>query len=627
MILPGFRNTISKVAEMDNLARLKQPASRVRPLPDSVANQIAAGEVVERPASVIKELVENSLDSGADSLYISFRNGGKSYMEVSDNGGGMTGDDALLSLERHATSKISEAEDLKSITTLGFRGEALPSIASVSRLTLTTCVTGAPSGVEVTIDGGKLRNVRDAAPAPGTRIMVRDLFFNTPARRKFLRSEGVEAGHCLEAVTRQALARPDVAFTVVRDGKITQDSAGQAGDGGMEARISSIFGERAMAELTRVEHEAGGMSLTGYISRPGLSRKSRSMQYVYVNGRYLRDRLISHAVAEGYRSLLPRGRHPALFLFIAMPYDRVDVNVSPTKTEARFADTGGVIRLVRDGVFNALRGVKHSGEEKRRFDAVSLPPFVEYADETGAKKEDTESADKPTGRPMVVRPRFSEPVAMIEGEPPHAALEEEMAGGLQLSSFDEAISGDFKALGQVFGAFILVEHGNRLLLIDQHTAHERILYEKLTLRYREGRVDTQELLFPVEIELSAPDSEKLKRAANEFEKLGFTIDEFGEGFYALRSAPSLLAGADLRSLVMDIIDRISVPGFDQIAEDAINIMACRGAVKAGQALDKKEMESLVNRLGGLVLPYTCPHGRPIALAINKEDVLKGFLRK
>jgi len=260
---------------MKNLAQKTTSPSRIRTLPDTVANQIAAGEVVERPASVIKELVENSLDAGAGSLYIAVRDGGKSYIEVADDGAGMGRDDALLSLDRHATRKISSTEDLKSIATLGFRGEALPSIASVSRMTLTACLQDASSGVEVVVEGGKLIDVRDAAPVPGTRVVVRDIFFNTPARRKFLRSEPVEAGHAQEAVTRQALARPDVAFRLARDGKIVVEAPAVSGPEGLKNRVSALFGSRMLAELAPVIFESGGMSLTGFVSRPGLSRSTR----------------------------------------------------------------------------------------------------------------------------------------------------------------------------------------------------------------------------------------------------------------------------------------------------------------------------------------------------------------
>ncbi|MGK7345932.1 MAG: DNA mismatch repair endonuclease MutL [Candidatus Nitrospinota bacterium M3_3B_026] len=612
---------------MENTTCRASHESTVRVLSDGVANQIAAGEVVERPASIVKELLENSLDAGAGSLGVFLRNGGKSHIEVVDDGSGMGRDDALAAFERHATSKISGAEDLKAISTLGFRGEALPSIASVTRLSLTTCVADATSGVEVAVEGGRLLDVREAPPIPGTRVEARDLFFNTPARRKFLRSEAVEAGHIQEAVIRQALARPGAAFRLVRDGRPVMDAPAVSGEDALFDRIAALFGRGILSEITPVAHESSGMRLSGFISKPGLSRSRGRLQYIYVNGRYLRDRSIGRALVEGYRSLLPKGRSPVAFLFLEIPPERVDVNVHPAKTEARFADGWAVFRLVREGVFEALRGSRGGAGR-----AEPEPPAGE-----GAEKAVSE--DGPwgvTAGPLRRRPSFREPVASLERE----EAESPAVGGFPEGAVREApdlfrsgpssFSG-VRAVGQIFDSFILVEEGGRLLLLDQHTAHERILYESLTRKYREGRVDAQELLFPVEVELSPRDAAHIKGRLDDLERLGIVLEEFGEGFFTLRRVPSILAGADLGAVVMEIAGRAALfddgAGLDRLAEEAINIMACRGAVKAGQRLDKREITALVERLEGLDLPYTCPHGRPVALAVDREEILRMFMRK
>ncbi|VAX26010.1 DNA mismatch repair protein MutL [hydrothermal vent metagenome] len=611
---------------MKSLTEGVSSASKIRPLSDKVANQIAAGEVVERPASIIKELVENALDAKAASITIIFRNGGKSYIEVVDDGVGMSRDDALLAFERHATSKIETADDLKSVSTLGFRGEALPSIASVSRLSLFTSLDGAKAGTEVAIEGGSLKNVREAPPVRGTRIQARDIFFNTPARRKFLRSESVESAHAQEAVTRQALAKPDTAFRLVREGRVVLEAPAVEGKDAFRERIGALFGQNILRELTDIRSESGGMRIDGYISRPSATRSSRETQYIYVNGRYIRDRMLNFAIAEGYRSLVPRGRHPMIFLRITIPPERVDVNVSPTKTELRFVDGRSVKAFVEGAVADAL------GIVKERSDNVFAKTQVPV-------KPDTWSDNIQT-RPFAPSRFFAEPVATFDSGESVASLAETTEQGPDVEEdktetgllhFDSSISENFKPVGQIFSSFIILEDGERALILDQHTAHERVLYERLSLKYRDSKVDSQELLFPMEIELSGRYAEFMGNRLDEFKRLGFFIEEFGNGVFMLRSAPALLAGKDYTSMVMDIMDKAESfekeARFDEIAEDAINIMACRGAVKAGQTLDNKEIESLVTQLKKCKLPYTCPHGRPIAMTIEKDDLLKGFLRK
>ncbi len=618
-------NRITKQIYNESVNTDRAVASVIRALPDRVANQIAAGEVVERPASIVKELVENSLDAGSAFVTVFIRNGGKSLIEVTDDGSGMCRDDALLAFERHATSKIKDENDLKAIHSFGFRGEALGSIASVSRLTLSTCLTGEEAGAEVVIEGGALKNVKDSAPIKGARISVSSLFFNIPARRKFLRSEKVEASHCQEAVIRQAMGRPDARFRLLRDGRQAFDTRAIPEKEGLMGRIKDLFGEDLAKELTPVDFSYGAMRLTGFISRPGTSRGARDTQYIYINGRYVKDRLINLAIADGYRSLIPKGRYPALFLYLSIPPERVDVNVSPTKMEVRFIDGRAVIELVRSGLYDSL---KSSRDVKKDFyppAGVSFRPHDRFV---------------ASGAPAPDQPQVSlaQPDATLEPETPVIGREDfgmlknlPLGQGAELFHFDFALPDNFVVVGQVFKTFIVVEGADRLLLIDQHTLDERVNYEKLVSALNDGRVDTQELLFPVQLELSRVNSEFMAQNLENLQQLGFVVEAFGESSFNLRAVPALLLNTDYKSAVIDILDTAVDDEIDTdfsiVAETAINIIACRGAVKAGQSLNKEEARSLLSKLARCALPYTCPHGRPIALTLEKDELLKGFRRR
>lgn len=613
------------------------PLNRIKILPDRVVNQIAAGEVVERPASVVKELVENSLDAGAQRVFVSIRNGGKSYLEVADDGAGMSRDDAILAFERHATSKIRDADDLMSVSTLGFRGEALAAISSVSRTLLSVCQHGAAAGAEVTVEGGRLTDSRDGPPIPGARIQVRDLFFNAPARRKFLRSERSEAEKVEEVVVRLAIARPDVSFTFVKDGKPALELPALDGDDSWKKRIEGIFGEKFSSGLTPVNFSLSGLRITGFISRPGHNLDGGGRQYIYLNGRLIRDRLVSLGVTEGYHSLLPRGARPAYVLFLTVPQGHVDVNVHPAKMEVRFRDGRDVVGLVKSAVLDALISIKNGSSAREAFRS----PVEAGASHAAPISADPWLAPAP---PPAHRP-FREPVSAMLYETAQAdlagtggvagslGLGEELisSGGDIFETFDGNLSSDVRVVGQLFKSFIVAEDGDRALLLDQHTVHERILRERISARLESGGVDSQELLFPFEIETPRGAEERVEDSLPILEKLGFTLTQFGSRSYAVRSAPALLAGKDPRQTAIEIIRlaygplAFATPG--RLLEESVNIMACRGAVKAGQSLDKREMESLLSQLGECVLPYTCPHGRPVAVVIPRESLLKAFLRK
>ncbi|MDH4183723.1 MAG: DNA mismatch repair endonuclease MutL [Nitrospinota bacterium] len=611
---------------METIAAESAPG-RIRVLSEKVANQIAAGEVVERPASILKELIENSVDAGARHVSVAVRNGGKSHIDVIDDGAGMGRDDALLCIERHATSKIREHGDLNSISTLGFRGEALPSIASVCRMTLATSPAGAMAGTELVIEGGKLLDVRDCAPVMGTRVTAGSLFFNVPARRKFLKGESVEEGHCQEAVIRQALGRIDVGFSYARDGKeLFRVAAGERTEDGLAARIIGLFGEKAMRALIPVGRQVEGMRVSGFISRPGGERAARDHQYIYVNRRNMRDKIIYHAVNEAYRSILPRGTYPALFLYIDLPPELVDVNVSPTKAEARFTDNGALIGLVKSGLLMALQAAGAEG-------GAPIPSGISFAPSEGPPRPAPPMILRETMAPFA--PEITPGVmgASITGSPQMGevpAISPELAQARPLE-LGLGIPDDARVVGQVFRTFIMLEGGDRLYLVDQHTAHERVNYEALYSRYAEGRVESQELLFPIMVELTPARAELLRAIMVDLGRLGYALEEFGPREFNIRAIPRIMAGAEHKAVILEALERAEgigqAAGFEKMAEPVINIMACRGAVKAGAKLDPREMESLLRRLAECKLPYTCPHGRPVALSISRDDLYRGFLRK
>ncbi len=606
------------------------PKSIIRPLPELVANQIAAGEVVERPASVIKELIENSIDAGATKIDVIFRNGGKSYMEVTDNGRGMSRDDAMMAFEPHTTSKIHTTEELKRIKTLGFRGEALSSIASISRATLTSSMDGADYGTRVLLVGGILKEVMEAPPIKGTSIIVKDLFFNTPVRRKFLRSEQIEATHLTEAVTREALARPSISFTLVRGGRTVYNSVGEDGDGAFLGRIVALIGNEIADELLKVDFEYAGMNITGFCGRPAVTRSGRFLQYVYINGRFVRDKIITRSIYEAYRSLLPKGRHPVVFLNIEILPERVDVNVHPHKTEVRFVDQRSIISLVEQSISLALLSAKSDMPERMTpiGARISPKPLFSGTIRPFSDKEGLNESVRFWQRPEETTQ--SRPESQNEAVSEQADKEPGVDESAQVYHFDGIPPTGARIIGQVFTSFILMEEGDRLYMVDQHTAHERILFENFKNRYLSRDIDSQQILFPENLELTGTEADILSANLESFDRLGFSIEPFGENIFTISSAPSVLVRGESREIVMELLakmrDGVSPASIEDKADECISIMACRGAVKAGDILLVDEMRSLIGQLETCSLPYTCPHGRPIVLAVMKDDLLKSFLR-
>ena len=604
--------------------------SRIIKLSDELANCIAAGEVVKRPASVVRELIDNSIDAGAGNITIEIKGSGKRYIRVTDDGIGMTRDDALLCFERHATSKIKTVEDLNAITTLGFRGEALPSIAAVSNVRLSTCNEGESVGTDVEVNNGAVKSVKDAPPVKGTSVEVKDLFLNIPARLKFLKSDTTETSRIIEVVNQHALSHPMIKFRMESGGKRMIDTFST--DNRLN-RIASIFKNEMVNNLMPVEEKHSSnlkLSVRGYISKIGADTGSRGMQYIFVNNRYIRDRVISHAVYEAYKTMLSRDRHPIYFLFLDIDPKMIDVNVHPTKIEVRFMRQGEIHDFIRDTIRDSMKrvrsqvsevGVRDSVSEERD-SAFSLQPSALYKDRIREATERYVSNHESV---------FDIPIQDLRLKTPSSEL--------RLSPEMESDLSKFKPIGQIFNSFIILQGVDNIIFIDQHTAHERILYERLLSKMRDSRIEVQTMLLPVNIELPSKESLVLQSNLDNFKKLGFDIESFGENSFVIRSVPSILSKDDCKQAVKDILDKLLVSeanlsgseqrrtGFDEVINKMILVMSCRGAVKAGQILSIEEMSSLIKELMNTNRPFTCPHGRPIALSIEKGQILKGFLRK
>ena len=604
--------------------------SRIIKLSDELANCIAAGEVVERPASVVRELIDNSIDAGAGNITIEIKGSGKRYIRVTDDGIGMTRDDALLCFERHATSKIKTIEDLNAITTLGFRGEALPSIAAVSNVRLSTCNEGESVGTDVEVNNGAVKSVKDAPPVKGTSVEIKDLFLNIPARLKFLKSDTTETSRIIEVVNQHALSHPMIKFRMESGGKRMIDTFST--DNRLN-RIASIFKNEMVNNLMPVEEKHSSnlkLSVRGYISKIGADTGSRGMQYIFVNNRYIRDRVISHAVYEAYKTMLSRDRHPIYFLFLDIDPKMIDVNVHPTKIEVRFMRQGEIHDFIRDTIRDSMKrvrsqvsevGVRDSVSEERD-SAFSLQPSALYKDRIREATERYVSNHESV---------FDIPIQDLRLKTPSSEL--------RLSPEMESDLSKFKPIGQIFNSFIILQGVDNIIFIDQHTAHERILYERLLSKMRDSRIEVQTMLLPVNIELPSKESLVLQSNLDNFKKLGFDIESFGENSFVIRSVPSILSKDDCKQAVKDILDKLLVSeanlsgseqkgtSFDEVINKMILVMSCRGAVKAGQILSIEEMSSLIKELMNTNRPFTCPHGRPIALSIEKGQILKGFLRK
>lgn len=700
--------------------------SKIRLLPDHVANQIAAGEVVERPASVAKELVENAIDAGATRIAIDVEAGGRRLLKVADDGDGMVRDDAVLAFERHATSKISKSEDLTSIATLGFRGEALASIASVARVELSTKTEDATAATRVLIEGGKMRDVKDAAHPRGTTIVVRDLFFNVPARRKFLRSEATESFHLTNLVTHYALAHPEIAFTLTNNGREILRVA-PAKD--LRERAYQVFGTEFLDNLLEV---IGGhpkiARVTGFVSAPRDRRTSRDSQYLFVNGRFVRDRLISRALSEGYRAILPHGVYPAALLFIEIPLEEVDVNVHPAKTEVRFRRAAAVADAVREAVRSALASagyVRAAAREQSQPQVVesettglaaamsatasevpavniagvgnfvtdewpaaaepSSQPRIEFSslpiqdeegfveeleDHTPLKSDTARDLDAIMRQAVAVQSptsdvqsplntgtagaspadrasssRFAESVALgsspsvrEDADNSQTTASPRAATLPPLASADkfarevsvESLSTDIRPLGQLDESFIIATDNEGLLLIDQHVAHERILFDKYRALESARLVESQQLLIPETFDLTPAQISVFDVVATELESYGFELMRLSGRTVAIKAAPADLPAGEARNMLAEVLDTVDAEkkgmARETLRDDIAASLACHAAIKVNMPLSSEKMRWLIDRLLKTSSPTTCPHGRPVILRLATRDILKGFHR-
>jgi DNA mismatch repair protein MutL len=587
---------------------------RIQRLPDDLVNKIAAGEVVERPASVVKELVENSLDADAHAIVVEVAKGGKDLIRVRDDGLGMGREDAARSIERHATSKLHILADLERVATHGFRGEALPSIASVSRLTLTTRDTDSPAATEILVLHGELVHVRDAGHPRGTTVEVAELFGAVPARRKFLRADSTESGHIAEVVTSAAVAHPTVSFQLRSGARVLLECP--AADG-LSSRLYQIFGGAHLEDLASVDGALSWVRVTGFVSRPEAATALRPTLHLYVNGRAVRDRGIMRAVIESYRAAGLARANPEAFLFVEVPLDKVDVNVHPAKTEVRFADGRTVWMAVTRAVQQAISSAAHNSVPRADTSLLGEPSFALVRDAWAGAMPGPEAAQNrlplvaPSSTALVPRPPIQS-AASVDARP-----QEENA---------------LVVLGQHRSTYIVASDGNDLLLVDQHTAHERVRFETIMRAVSQGAPPAQLLLAPVVVEL-AP---RLRAVAEErldiLQSLGFDLEPFGAGALRLASVPAPLAGRDpqptLEHLLADLLEREEADWQVSTAQErAAATVACHSAARAGDPLGHAAMAAIVRDLGLTEHPSLCPHGRPTVVRIPREDVARWFGRK
>ncbi len=597
----------------------------IRLLPDGVINRIAAGEVVERPASVVKELVENAVDAGAGHIEVRVAEGGHALIQVSDDGRGMSEDELPLAIARHATSKLPRDDDLSNISTLGFRGEALPSIAAVSRLEITSRQAGAENAWSLTVEGGALGTPGPAARTTGTTVTVRDLFFATPARLKFLKTERTELGHINDILARLAMARPDIAFTLL-DGsrEVLRAPAGTDLLDNRLARFALIIGRDFADNAVEVEAEREGVKLTGYAGLPTYNRATARAQYLFVNGRPVRDRLLAGAVRGAYHDFVGGGRHPVLVLFIELPPDALDVNVHPAKTEVRFRDAGVVRGLIVGSLKRALAEAGH-----RAATTVSQAALGAARPEAGTFQPALPAhggniryprAPTPTMRGLSdVAAGYQAPLARPTGD-----IVEDAPDGAE----------DFPlgaARGQVHGTYIVAQTSDGIVIVDQHAAHERLVYEQIKAALDSGGVARQMLLLPEVVELEESAVARLTARQQELADLGLVLEGFGPGAVIIRETPALLGEGDVKGLARDLAEELAEFG-DSVAlreklSEVCSSMACHGSVRAGRKLKAEEMNALLRQME--VTPHSgqCNHGRPTYVELKLADIEKLFGRR
>jgi len=574
----------------------------IKILPDNLINKIAAGEVVERPVSVVKELVENSLDAGAENIYIEVKDGGKSYIEISDDGRGMDESNLLLAFERHATSKISAFDDLQKILTMGFRGEALPSIASVSMVEAVSKPKSASDGTMVVLKGGTISEVKPSPSRYSTQIKIRSLFFNVPARKKFLNFDDREYKYIYAYFKKAALSRPDVGFKFVNNEKTVFDLKPQS----LKDRIKAIFSEIDQDELIKTDNSLGNYSISGYIGKAGLARKFKDNQFLFINGRIVESKMVSFNIVNMYQNLIESGYYPFYILFIEMPAHEIDVNVHPSKLTVKFADEQKVKRLLTEAVGSSLKDTQS---------LTGLAPKAQTSDTYNISE------------PKVLE--LKDPQVSYNAKPEEKFYrpEKDNIGIKVLKINNELIVSE--NIWQLHNQYILIQVESGALIIDQHVAHERILYEKAIKAFADSPMPSDLLLFPVKVELSFEDRLIVNEIKEYLNKIGFILSGFGQNTFIIEETPMGLVSGDEKKELLDLIDNYKLYRKNKMdsMESVAASYSCKRAIKAGQKLSKDEMLDLINELFQCEFPHVCPHGRPIIIDLSIRELNKRFKRE
>ncbi len=621
--------------------------SKIRILPENLSNKIAAGEVVERPASVVKELVENALDANSDRITVEVKSGGRSLIRVADNGDGMNRDDALLSLERYATSKIFTDQDLFAINTLGFRGEALPSIAAVSKFEMVTRQAAADTGTRIFMDGGSLKAVEEIGAAPGTLISVKQIFFNTPARRKFLKTVATEMGHVADTLARIAMGRPDVRFKLIHNDKAVKEWSASSDPA---LRVADVLGTGLTGDLLPVNGAAPGVEVSGWVLSGRNTRSTSQGIYIYVNNRFVKDRVIRHAVIAGFSGRLMKGRFPVAALFVVVPPEQVDVNVHPTKHEVRFANQRGVHDVIEHAVAEALKAADRSGWE---YTPATVPSHGAGQSESyGHQRSDSSGksvAERPSGfkkesvnglwpGPQSVpgdKDRASPNATVTEKPPLNNFKPADSTGSIRALHNQEQLweshpFTELKIIGQFYETYIVCESAQGLVLIDQHAAHERVAYEALKRAAGEKQAAAQRLLMPENLELGFREAAALEKLLPALARVGFEIEPFGANAYVISSLPALLARAEAAPLVREIVEKYVEVGIPddpgKILDPCLELMACHSVIRANQVLTLDQTRVLLKQLDACENPSHCPHGRPTWIKWSVKELEKLFKR-
>ena len=592
----------------------------IRQLPELLINQIAAGEVVERPSSVVKELVENSLDAGAQSIQVLLEQGGKRLVRVVDDGCGIPKDELPLALARHATSKITSLEELEEVASMGFRGEALPSMSSVSRMTITSRTEGAEHAWQVKTANGEIGAAVPAPGAVGTQVELRDLFYNVPARKKFMRTDRTEFSHVDELLKRFALARPDVGFQLQHNNRMVRQFSPVRNDEEMLARLEAVIGKEFVEHVLNVDEQRGTFGLRGWVAEPRYNRPQADRQFFFVNGRVIRDRLVAHAIRQAFRDVLFHGRHPAFVLFLDMPFAGVDVNVHPQKHEVRFRDSRSVHDFIYSTLNRSLAGAGVGGG--------ALRPGTEVHDPANAGQTGEWAARQP-----------AMPISVAEQLQSYAQLVSSPAGGRGGSGFStDFVSGEETeefppmgfALAQLHGIYILAQNQHGLVLVDMHAAHERITYERFKAGLAEDGIRSQNLLVPVTVHVSEREADMVEEHSVSLESLGISCDRSGPQTVVVRKVPTLLQQADMSRLLQDVLSELATDGkslkVESEMDEILSSMACHGSVRANRQLNIAEMNALLRDMERTERAAQCNHGRPTWIQLDMQSLDRLFLR-